>query len=164
MLNKYRSAINPPYTRRDLPLILGTLGIILGLVVVMVALTNGPTNTRSRAEKPESNKNFTIGSAVSSEFSSLVQVSLPTPGSQVTLPLTVQATIDPSIKPTQVEFSKDNDKSPFAILYSPLDDTQGNVYETLLSSLRPGRHTLRVSAMLPDGNILMSEEISFDVR
>ena len=164
MLNYYRKVINPPYTRGDLPIILLTILLLLILPLIILLSVFNSNDPRTRAEKPESNKNFTIGSAVSSEFSSLVQVSLPAPGSQVTLPLTVQATIDPSIKPTQVEFSKDNDKSPFAILYSPLDDTQGNVYETLLSSLRPGRHTLRVSAMLPDGNILMSEEISFDVR
>ena len=166
MLTKYRASINPPYSKKDLPIILGTIILIVGLALAVSMLVSPTTNQdlRGRAEKPQDDVQGVIGNPVSSTFSNLVQLTSPAPNSTVSLPLTIQATVDPTLKPTQVEFWKDNDKEPFAILYEPLDDTQGKLYEAQLTSLRPGKHTIHVNAVLSDDNISMSQEISFDVN
>ena len=162
MLISYKNSFSPPYSLKKVSVIAASIIMLSGLALVVNKASNtSPQDLRSRAEKQQEETQGVIGNPVSAAFSNLIQVNSPTQNSTVSLPLTIQATVDPTLKPTQVEFWKDNDKDPFAILYEPLDDTQGKVYEAQLISLRPGRHTIHVNAVLSDDNIHMSQEIVF---
>lgn len=159
MLTKYRASINPPYSKKDLPIILGTIILVVGLTFAVSTLVNPTANQdlRGRAEKSDSDKNIIIGEPVTTSFSPLVQITRPTSDTTITQPFIVEVNIDPSLKPESVSFWKDQDKKPFLIDYE-------NPYEAVLDGLHPGRHTLNIQVTEKSGNSLLSQERVFFIK
>lgn len=110
----------------------------------------------SRAEGSISDSEITAN-PVTATFSSQIQIISPAPNKTVTLPLVVKVAVDPSQQPKRVEIRKDNDKKPFVSF-------RDEPFEATVSALSSGKHTIRANAIDADGNIIMSDEITFEIR